>query len=71
MQTRVLVALVLAVASAVRSAAGADETPFELAEALQKKYDTVRDFSADFVHTYRGGVLRKELIDTRTTPTPW
>jgi outer membrane lipoprotein carrier protein len=63
MQTRVLVALVLAVASAVRSAAGADETPFELAEALQKKYDTVRDFSADFVHTYRGGVLRKELIE--------
>ena len=29
----------------------------ELAAALQRKYDTVRDFSADFVHTYRGGVL--------------
>ena len=35
----------------------------ELAQALQKKYETVRDFSADFVHTYRGGVLRKELSE--------
>ena len=30
-----------------------------LAEAIQKKYDAVRDFSADFVHIYEGGVLRK------------
>jgi outer membrane lipoprotein carrier protein len=41
----------------------ADTTPAELAQALQKKYDAVRDFSADFVHTYRGGVLRKELSE--------
>ncbi len=32
-----------------------------LAEALQKKYDGVRDFSADFVHIYEGGVLRKQV----------
>jgi outer membrane lipoprotein carrier protein len=37
--------------------------PTELAAALQKKYDGVRDFSADFVHTYRGGVLRKEISE--------
>ena len=30
--------------------------------ALQQRYRGVRDFSADFVHTYQGGVLR-----TRTT----
>jgi outer membrane lipoprotein carrier protein len=35
----------------------------DLAQALQRKYDTVRDFSADFVHTYQGGVLRKKLTE--------
>jgi outer membrane lipoprotein carrier protein len=35
----------------------------DLAQALQHKYDTVRDFSADFVHTYQGGVLRKTLTE--------
>jgi outer membrane lipoprotein carrier protein len=34
-----------------------------LAKALQQKYDKVRDFSADFVHTYRGGVLRQTAIE--------
>lgn len=43
---------------------GAEPTPSELALALQKKYDGIRDFSADFVHTYRGGVLRKALSET-------
>jgi outer membrane lipoprotein carrier protein len=42
---------------------GAESTPEEFARALQQKYDGVRDFSADFVHTYRGGVLRKELVE--------
>jgi outer membrane lipoprotein carrier protein len=36
----------------------------ELAAALQKKYATVRDFSADFVQTYRGGVLNRPMKDT-------
>ena len=36
----------------------------ELAAALQKKYATVRDFSADFVQTYRGGVLNRQMKDT-------
>ena len=35
----------------------------ELAQALQKKYTTVRDFSADFTHTYRGGVLKKQIVE--------
>ena len=38
----------------------ADATAPELAAALQRKYDGVRDFSADFSHTYQGGVLRKQ-----------
>ncbi len=62
MKTR-LVALALAAAVAACSASAAEPTPAELAQSLQKKYDLVRDFSADFVHTYRGGVLRKELTE--------
>lgn len=43
---------------------GATEpTARELAQALQRKYDGIRDFSADFIHKYRGGVLKKELIE--------
>jgi outer membrane lipoprotein carrier protein len=41
----------------------ADVTPVELAQALQKKYDTIRDFSADFVHAYEGGALRKQITE--------
>ena len=37
--------------------------PEAVARDLQKKYDTIRDFSADFVHTYQGGVLRKQAIE--------
>jgi outer membrane lipoprotein carrier protein len=42
---------------------GADLTAPELAQALQKKYDGIRDFSSDFVHSYEGGVLRKRLTE--------
>ena len=37
----------------------ADTSAQELAQALQRTDHGIRDFSADFVHTYRGGVLRK------------
>lgn len=38
----------------------------DVAAALQKKYDTVRDFSADFVHVYEGGVLRRKSTESGT-----
>jgi outer membrane lipoprotein carrier protein len=41
----------------------ADSTALELAAALQKKYDGIKDFSADFSHTYEGGVLRKQITE--------
>ena len=41
----------------------ADETAPALAAALQRKYDGIKDFSADFTHTYEGGVLRKQIIE--------
>jgi len=44
-------------------ARAADSTASELASALQRKYDGVKDFSADFTHAYEGGVLRKQIIE--------
>ena len=38
----------------------------ELVTALQIKYDSVRDFSADFEHMYAGGVLRTTLTEYGT-----
>ncbi|HEY3382108.1 MAG TPA: outer membrane lipoprotein carrier protein LolA [Vicinamibacterales bacterium] len=38
----------------------------DLARDLQRKYDQVRDFSADFLHTYEGGVLRKKVTERGT-----
>ena len=52
------------VAASGGAAAAQQQSPAELAAALQKKYAGVRDFSADFVQTYRGGVLKRQLKDT-------
>lgn len=41
----------------------ADQSADELAKAIQKKYDTVSAFETDFVHTYRGGVLKTQLTE--------
>ena len=45
------------------AAGAADSTAPELAVALQRKYDGIKDFSADFTHTYQGGVLRKQITE--------
>jgi outer membrane lipoprotein carrier protein len=50
-------------AASLANGHAAEPTAPELAEALQHKYDTVTDFSADFVHTYQGGVLKKQLTE--------
>jgi outer membrane lipoprotein carrier protein len=56
-------ATVLLLAIAVVGAATAPPTASELAATLQRKYDGVKDFSADFVHAYEGGVLRKQITE--------
>lgn len=38
----------------------------ETARALQQKYDRVTDFTAEFTHTYEGGVLKKRSIEHGT-----
>ena len=45
------------------AAAGSAEA---LAKALDARYRTVRDFSADFVQTYRGGALRTQSKEAGT-----
>lgn len=47
----------------VANGRAADLSPGELASALQRKYDGVKDFSADFTHVYQGGVLRKQITE--------
>jgi outer membrane lipoprotein carrier protein len=63
---RTLAVITLVAVSAALSASvlrGAEPTADELAQALQRKYDAVADFSADFVHTYEGGVLKRKLTE--------
>ena len=33
---------------------------------MQQKYDRVKDFTADFTHTYEGGVLKKKSTERGT-----
>ena len=54
----IVAAVLLAHVSAV-----ADARSAELARNLQKKYAAIKDFSADFVHTYAGGVLKKQISE--------
>lgn len=46
--------------------AQATPQPEALARALQQRYQGIRDFSANFVHTYRGGVLRTQTTERGT-----
>jgi outer membrane lipoprotein carrier protein len=55
--------LTLALAATTLTLHAADPTAPELAQALQRRYDAVKDFSADFVHAYEGGVLRKQVTE--------
>jgi len=65
--SRVTAALLFAGgATALLSAAQASPPAQQVAAALQKKYDEVRDFSADFVNEYEGGVLRKKATEQGT-----
>lgn len=38
----------------------------EIAQAVQQQYDRVKDFTADFSHTYEGGVLKKKASERGT-----
>jgi outer membrane lipoprotein carrier protein len=61
-----LTALLAAVAVAGLTAQVPTPPAADVAAALQRKYDTVRDFSADFTHQHTGGVLRRKLVEQGT-----
>jgi len=52
-----------ALALAVATPAAQQQTAQSLAQQLQRKIDGIKDFSADFAHTYAGGVLRKQVTE--------
>jgi outer membrane lipoprotein carrier protein len=62
MSTRVLLLMVAAALVWPWITAGqpARPAPDVLARSLQQRYDRIKDFTADFVQTYRGGVLRTQ-----------
>jgi outer membrane lipoprotein carrier protein len=55
--------LVALLAAAIAAAPAADLTAAELAAALQKKIESIKDFTTDFTHVYEGGVLRKQISE--------
>ncbi len=57
--------LSLPFALAIVVAAQAPERPpvIDVARAVQRSYENVRDFSADFAHTYTGGVLGQQVTE--------
>src|SRR5205085_2454001 len=62
---RFVAAIALAIAGValvlhVPAPASAEES---LAAQLQRKYASIKDFSADFVHAYQGGVLKKQITE--------
>src|SRR6188768_4282747 len=47
----------------IAAAGQARPSATELAQSVQQKYDRVKDFTADFTHTYEGGVLKKKTTE--------
>jgi outer membrane lipoprotein carrier protein len=63
---RLIAALLMSSLAATSVGAQTRPTADALARSLQQRYNTIRDFSADFVHTYRGGALRKQVTERGT-----
>jgi outer membrane lipoprotein carrier protein len=63
---RVLRLAVLLILTPVVLDAQSRPAPEVLAQSLQQRYQGIRDFSADFVHSYRGGVLRTQTQERGT-----
>ena len=60
----------LLVAAAISTVSVAAQSPTESAEQVaarvQARYDTIRDFEADFVQSYQGGLLRTKTTEHGT-----
>lgn len=62
----VLLAAFTASISAQTSPTDSRQPPDALAKALQQRYQGIKDFSADFSQSYRGGVLRTQTVEQGT-----
>ena len=59
-------AVVLVALVAGPSVAQTKPSPDTLARSLQQRYQGIRDFSANFVHTYRGAILKTQAKEQGT-----
>lgn len=59
----VLLAVALLSPAPARAQPPAPQSADDVARAVQEKYNRVRDFTADFVHSYQGGVLRQTAVE--------
>ena len=57
---RLFLLAVAIVSATTLAAAQARPAPEALARSLPQRYQGIKDFSADFVHNYRGGVLKTQ-----------
>lgn len=64
--TITLLVLSTVAVTALSAQAPATPSPQDVATSLQKKYDTIRDFSADFVQRYEGGPLKRTREENGT-----
>jgi outer membrane lipoprotein carrier protein len=63
---KLLVALLLTLSFTPHGVGTRQATPEELAARIQQRYDTIRDFEADFVQSYQGGLLRTKTTEQGT-----
>lgn len=61
-----VLALAAATVPEARTPAQGSPSAGELAAAIQRRYASVRDFTAAFTHTYQGGVLRQKTVERGT-----
>jgi outer membrane lipoprotein carrier protein len=61
--TRRLLAVLVALVAVTAVPRAQTPSAGDLAAALQRKYEGIHDFATDFVHTYRGGALRRQLTE--------
>jgi len=64
--THLFSASALWLAISVTGVAQSRPAPEVLARSLQQRYQGIKDFSADFVHSYRGGVLKTQSQERGT-----
>lgn len=64
--TRILTVILALTIGAAMPIAQAKRSPDALAKELQARYQSVRDFTADFVQSYRAGVLKTQTRQSGT-----